>query len=477
MSLLDALEPIYTRLPEVKAPEVQPPLRKKLMWSAIALLLFFIMGNISIIGVSDTSNRLGQLQIILASNIGTLITVGIGPIVLASIILQLLVGGKIIKIDLSNPKDKARFTGMQKLFAIVLCFFEAAVYAMSGMLAPSPGMLAPVIMQVALGSIILLYLDEVVSKYGIGSGIGLFIAGGVCQEILWRAVAIPLTTPKGPVEGVIFVAGRAIGEGQLAAGLIALIPILFTLVIFLIVTFAEGMHINIPITMGRKGTGGRFPVKLLYVSNIPVILAVALFANIRLWAELTSKMTFPVIPEIMKALASFTTIPHGLFLELFYRGIGPEVFGQMANYFIKLEFIAQWNNITALSMGAQIIHAIIYLIILVIVCVVFGRFWIEMGGQGPEAISEQLDKSGMYIPGFRRDPRIIRGILDRYIPTITILGSAFVGLLAGFADLGNALGSGTGILLTVGIVYRLYEELAKQQLLESNPLMKKLFGG
>ena len=100
-----------------------------------------------------------------------------------------------------------------------------------------------------------------------------------------------------------------------------------------------------------------------------------------------------------------------------------------------------------------------------------------MGGQGPEAVSNQLSNSGMYIPGFRRDPRIIKGILERYIPPITILGSAFVGLLAGLADFTSALGSGTGILLTVGIVYRLYEELAKQQLMETNPLMKRLFGG
>jgi preprotein translocase subunit SecY len=97
--------------------------------------------------------------------------------------------------------------------------------------------------------------------------------------------------------------------------------------------------------------------------------------------------------------------------------------------------------------------------------------------QGSEAVSEQLQRSGMSIPGFRRDPRVIRQVLDRYIPTITILGSVFVAVLAGFADLTNALGTGTGILLTVGIVYRLYEDLAKQQLFESNPMLAKLVGG
>jgi preprotein translocase subunit SecY len=122
-------------------------------------------------------------------------------------------------------------------------------------------------------------------------------------------------------------------------------------------------------------------------------------------------------------------------------------------------------------------QAILYLLFFTVICVVFGKLWVELAGQGSEAVSEQLQRSGMSIPGFRRDPRVIRQVLDRYIPTITILGSVFVAVLAGFADLTNALGTGTGILLTVGIVYRLYEDLAKQQLFESNPMLAKLVGG
>jgi preprotein translocase subunit SecY len=448
MSILDVLEPVYKMLPEVKAPEVAPPLKKKLMWSGLALMLFFIMGQIAVIGLSASSaGALTNLQVILASKIGSLITVGIGPIVLASIILQLLVGGKILNIDLSNPKDKARFSGLQKLFAVILCFFEAGVYTVSGMLQPAPGMFIPVLLQVSFGSIILLYLDEVVSKYGIGSGIGLFIAGGVSETIFWRLFG-PVT-PETPIApGIIW---QFIGTISTGADFLLLLPILSTLAVFFVVVYAEGMHVNIPITMGRKGTGGRFPVKLLYVSNIPVILAVALFANIQLWSMIAPGL--PLVGEfvspILNTVAFYVSSPHGL-IETLARGG------------LQLDLL---------------IHGIVYLIILVAVCIVFGRFWVEMGGQGPEAVSNQLSNSGMYIPGFRRDPRIIRGILERYIPPITILGSAFVGLLAGLADFTSALGSGTGILLTVGIVYRLYEELAKQQLMETNPLMRKLFGG
>ena len=255
MSILDIMEPFYKRLPEVKVPEIAPPLKKKMMWTAIALILFFVLGNITVIGLSQSSaGALTNLQVILASKIGTLITVGIGPIVLASIILQLLVGGKIIDIDLSNPKDKARFSGLQKLFAIILCFFEAGVYAVSGMLTPETGMLVPVILQVALGSIILLYLDEVVSKYGIGSGIGLFIAGGVSESILWRAFAIGTPETGGVATGLIW---QFIGSFATGINFLMLLPLLATLVVFFVVVYAEGMHVNIPITMGRKGTGGK----------------------------------------------------------------------------------------------------------------------------------------------------------------------------------------------------------------------------
>ncbi len=132
-------------------------------------------------------------------------------------------------------------------------------------------------------------------------------------------------------------------------------------------------------------------------------------------------------------------------------------------------------SLQLIGVGGLVLHGLLYVLILVVICVIFGKFWIEMAGQGPEAVSNQLEKSGMFIPGFRRDPRVVKTILDKYIPPITIISSALVGLLAGFADMTGALGSGTGILLTVGIVYRLYEELAKQQMIELHPVLGQFF--
>lgn len=477
MSFLDALQPIFKMLPEVKSPATEVPITKKLVWSAIALVLFFVMGQIALAGLAESrAGELAQLQVVLASEMGTIITAGIGPIVLASIILQLLVGAKFINIDLSNPAERAKFQSMQKLFAIVLCFFEAIVYTITGnpllpvtptgvvftslpILARIPYML-PIVLQVALGSIILLYLDELVSKYGIGSGIGLFIAGGVSAQFFWMVFRPPIpiyeagTIAGYDPGGTILQFIISLGTG---ADFLILLPIFVAVAIFLIVVFAEGIHVNIPITMGRSGMGGRFPVKLLYVSNLPVILAVSLFATIQLWANAAKEI--PVFGQILGWLAWATNSPFDLFKDIINQ-VGALGFGPGLAY-----------------LAPQLLQAGIYMVILLVACVVFGVFWVNMGGQGPSAVAEQLQRSGMYIPGFRRDKRIIEGILNRYIPTITILGSIFVGLLAGFGNMAlGSLSSGTGILLTVGIVYRLYEQLAKEQMIASHPMLGRLFG-
>jgi len=482
MSILDALEPVYSLLPEVKVPEVPPTIKKKILWTVLALLLFYVMGNTNVIGIiGSNAGPLEQLQVILASNIGSIITVGIGPIVLSSIILQLLVGGGLLNIDLTVPKDKARFTAMQKLFAIILCFIEAGVYVFSGLLISAEGMFIWVVLQIAFGSIALLYLDEIVSKYGIGSGIGLFIAAGVSGSVFWRmfnptffnAVTGETMLDLANADGLLFLFLRQFGTDFWFSFITYLSPLIFAIIVFLVVVFAEGMHVNIPVAVGRAGFKSRFPVKLLYVSNIPVILAVALFANIQLMSVALSGRINAVpfvgdlIDGFLRFLSAVVIPPTNLAQNLLTQGISPIIFDQLIQSILTLQFI---------GLGGAILHAFFYVVILTSITIVFGKFWVEMAGQGPEKVSEQLQRSGMFIPGFRRDPRIIRQVLDRYIPPITILGSAFVGLLAGFSDLTGALGGGIGILLTVGIVYRLYEELAKAQLLETHPLLGKLLG-
>ncbi|MCD6229792.1 MAG: preprotein translocase subunit SecY [Candidatus Diapherotrites archaeon] len=467
-----AIQSVINVLPEVRSPKTKPVFKKRIMWTLLALVIFFVMGEIALVGMSSSSEQsFAQLQLILASKIGTLVTVGIGPIVLASIFLQLLVGSEIIKVDLSNPADKAIFMGWQKILAILLSFFEAAIYVMTGFISPIEGLFLGFMpfsiflaLQIAFGSILLMYLDEVVSKYGMGSGISIFIAGGVMGAVAVRTFSFFGTGVEGEVAGLLpnFIL-------QLIQGtpvFVSLLPIFFMIIVFLMVVYAEGMHVDVPITTVRaRGFGGRYPLKFLYVSNIPVILASALFANVMLWGHLIWDFAGKEVNLITQIFGVFNS--------------GGQAIGGLA-YYVSAPYGAlgtPTDVVMLLSRPDMILHIIVYALIMIFTCMVFGRLWIEMAGQGSRNVAQQIQGAGLQIPGFRRDPRVIERVLNKYIPQITILGSAFVGLLAAFADLTGALGTGTGILLTVGIVYRLYEEIAQEQLTESHPLIAKFMGG
>ncbi|MCX8197147.1 MAG: preprotein translocase subunit SecY [Candidatus Micrarchaeota archaeon] len=505
-SSLDFLKPILKLLPEVSTPSKPPTLSERLMWTAVALCLFFIMYHIMALGVQVSAARADFLQVITASKIGSLITVGIGPIVLASIFLQLFAGAKIIQVDLSDPEQKRTFQATQKLLAIILCFLEAALFVIFARLTLVPlfGMFgegifvedgkemiyAPyttllVIFQIAMGSLILLYLDEVVSKYGFGSGISLFIAAGVSQAIIGGMLVL-FTDPS---TGVI--AHLASGSAEaLPSAIMALLPLIFTVAIMLVVSYAEGIKVEIPLAFSRAtGTGSRFPIKFLYVSNIPVILASALILNLQFFAlsVLAGKHWCiggefdPNLQTLNKCrgginlahLIGFVGTDHQLhdgllyFISPIYRPLQ----GDYGAYFSHI-----LNSTTPIFGIPEWVHVIVYVSFMVVLCIIFGQFWVETTNMSSKDVAQQLDKAGLQIPGFRRDPRIVEKVLDNYIPYIVILGSAFVGLLAAIADMTGALGTGTGILLTVGILYRLYQDLENQRLFDSYVSLANILG-
>ena len=298
-----------------------------------------------------------------------------------------------------------------------------------------------------------MYLDELISKYGICSGIGLFIAGGVSFTIIWKALA--WVKSGGVFVGLIPQIFEGIMTGNIPEN--AIYPLIFTVLVFLAVVFVESMKIEIPLTFGRiKGYGAKYPLKFLYVSNIPVIFAAALLANIQLIGMVLQGAGFAILGKFVdnqpvNGIAYYLKAPYGALST-------PTTIGQ------------------TLGDPTIILNILAYAFVMVILCIIFGKFWTEISGMGSKQVAGQLQQVGLHVPGFRRDPRVRESVLERYIPIITLTGSAAVGLLAVFADLTGALGTGTGILLTVGILYKMYEELAAQQAAEIMPMLKGLLG-
>jgi len=467
MGVIDFLHSIAKVLPEIKAPQQPPATKERIIWTGVALAVFFIMYNVTAFGVlQKESGGLEFLQTITASKIGSLLTAGIGPIVLASIFLQLFNGAGLIKLDLKNREDKQKFLEVQKILAILLAFGEATIFVISGRTIlstvtglPPSAIEVIVILQIAMGSIIVLYLDEIVTKYGIGSGISLFIAAGVALSIISGLFAILFGQG-----GVI--ASMTGGEAEaLPNALIALLPFIFTIIVFLIVVYAEGVKIEIPIAFERvRGMVPKLPLKYFYVSNIPVIFASALLLNVNLFGGMAlANVDLPWLGFV----DSNNFIRDGI---LYF----------ITPIYVSGGTIGHWNfivdQVTPIYHIPEWVHAITYVLFLSIISILFGMFWVETANMDAKSVAEQLSSSGLQIPGFRRDPRMLEMILNKHIFPLTVLGSFSVGLLAGLADLTGALGTGTGILLSVGILYKMYEQLEQMQAFEMYPALGKMIG-
>ncbi len=451
MSALEVLEPIFRVIPEVKSPVHREDFNEKLKWTGVVLILYFILTQIPLYGLAPGAiDSFAQLRAVMAGSFGSILTLGIGPIVTASIVLQLLVGSNLLELDLSSHKDKSHFQATQKVLSIVFTVFEASVLVLTGNLVPIDGSYTfLLILQLVIGALVIIYLDEVVSKWGFGSGIGLFIAAGVCQAIIVGTFSI-LNGSDGLLAGILpkFIQLATQGKYDFAI----LIPLIATIIVFLVVLYGESMRVEIPISHGSvrghgriRGSVGKYPLKFIYSSNMPVILTSALLVNVTLFANIFQKIGFPLLGHIKNGKA--------------------------------VDGIAWLLSTPNLSMFiSEPIHVLIYAIFFIACCILFSYLWVEISGLNAKKISEQLYNSGIQIPGFRSSKRQLYKILKKYIPALTIISGIYVGLIAFLADLTGALGGGTGVLLTVGIIHKLYEEMAEEQLMSANPLLRKFLG-
>ncbi len=441
------IDSILNNLPEVKAPtEKRLGFKEKLKWTLIVLVLYFVLGLIPLFGLGPSAlQQFEFLEMVLGASFGSIITLGIGPIVTASIVLQLLNGSGIVKFDLTSHEGKARFQGIQKLLSVGFVILEGIIYVITGGLSPMAGIPAWfLVFQLFLGGVLIMLMDEVVTKWGFGSGISLFIAAGVSKGIFvtlfspFKEQVAGASTSEYSV-GRFFQLFQSLSASDMTTFMVAASIILATIVVFLVVVYTQAMKVEIPLSFGRiRGQGMRWPLNFFYTSNIPVILVAALLANIQLLGRLIPKLSWitPLVnqPNIVQKIITSS-------------------FG--------------WTDFFT---------ALLYILIFMTGSLIFGLFWVQTAGLDPRSQARNIMRSGLQIPGFRKDERVLERMLSRYIWPLSVVGSLAVGLLAAVADLTGALGTGTGILLTVMIVYHLYQTIAQQHMMDMNPMMRKFMG-
>ncbi|MCL5009386.1 MAG: hypothetical protein M1433_00150 [Candidatus Parvarchaeota archaeon] len=459
----EKLRAFLSNLPSVPVPEIKLSLKTKFGWTFAILLLFIVMSFVPLFGVSKSySLNFEILQVLIASHFGSLLSLGIGPIVSASIIIQMLQGTDVIHIDTSTKEGRVLFQGMQKMAAIVFVLIENGVYVFSGALTPAgPGYFFPVVMfvQLVLAGIILLLMDEIVSKWGIGSGISLFILAGISLQLI-NTTFNPFISPLGAIPSIL----EAFFSGSLISALFPVIAIVSTVALFAAAIWLQGIKVELPLSFGRlRGYSIRWPVSLFYTSIIPIVLIVSLVAGSQFIALTLFNAGNPILGTFQTETSLFGTqqVAVGGIAAL----LSPPTIQQ-------LYVSATTTGITALEVDSMIV----YTLILIIGASIFSYLWMYLGGQDPKSVSKQLLNSGLSMPGFRRDERVLTDIVKRYIVPLAIIGGALTGLVAALSTFLDTLTAGVGILLIVMIIYQFYSSLMQENADEFRPIKDKLTG-
>jgi protein transport protein SEC61 subunit alpha len=382
----------------------------------------------------------------------------------SGLVMQLLAGSKIIDVDNSVKSDRDLFNAAQKLLGLVITLGEAVAYVVSGMYGDVREMGAftavLIVVQLLLAGVIVICLDDLLQKgYGLGSGISIFIATNICEQILWKSFSpYTLSSPRGPeFEGAIIALFhllltrsdkvRALKEAFYRPQLPNLMNLLATVVVFLAVVYFQGFRVDLPVRSKRsRGHSGTYPIKLFYTSNMPIILYSALVSNVFFISQLLYK----------RYGGNFLVQMLGRWQESEWGG------GQMSPVGGLAYYLSPPSSLT--DVAANPVHALVYVVIMLSACALFSKTWIEVSGSSAADVARQLKDQQMFIQGHRDTQASIRKELNRYIPTAAAFGGMCIGALSIGADLLGAIGSGTGILLAATIVYGLFESLEKERM-------------
>ncbi|KAK0167559.1 hypothetical protein PV327_004940 [Microctonus hyperodae] len=463
IKFLEVIKPFCSILPEIAKPQRKIQFREKVLWTAITLFIFLVCCQIPLFGImsSDSADPFYWIRVILASNRGTLMELGISPIVTSGLIMQLLAGAKIIEVG-DTPKDRALFNGAQKLFGMVITVGQAIVYVMTGMYGDpaeiGAGVCLLIIIQLFVAGLIVLLLDELLQKgYGLGSGISLFIATNICETIVWKAFS-PATVNTGrgtEFEGAVIALFhllatrqdkvRGLREAFYRQNLPNLMNLLATILVFAIVIYFQGFRVDLPIKSTRyRGQYSSYPIKLFYTSNIPIILQSALVSNLY------------VISQMLAVKFQGNLIVNLLGVWSDVGGGGPArsyPVGGLCYYLSPPESVGH--------IVQDPVHAFLYILFMLGSCAFFSKTWIEVSGSSAKDVAKQLKEQQMVMRGHRDNSMIHE--LNRYIPTAAAFGGLCIGALSVLADFLGAIGSGTGILLAVTIIYQYFEIFVKEQ--------------
>ncbi|WUR02858.1 protein transport protein SEC61 subunit 1 (SC61A) [Vairimorpha necatrix] len=438
----------------------QVTFQEKFIWTTLAILIYMIASQVPLFGIiaSEQADPFYWMRMMMASSRGTLMDLGISPVITSSMIMQFFTMSELIKVDFSIKEDKILYGALGRLISIILTVGQAAVQVFTGFYGKPKDLgltyCSILIIQLIFSGIIIILLDELLQKgYGLGNGVNLFIAANVCESIVWKAFS-----PK------VFFTGRGIEfEGSVIAlfhllivrpnKLSALHEIMFrqnlpnlftflvTVALFVFVIYLQGLRVELTTESTQvRGQTGKYPIKLLYTSTSPVIYQnyiVSYFCTI-------SRLLYKWKPtnKLVRFLGVWDTVKTGRLNAL--RGI---------SYYIS-------PPESVFDIYRRPVYFFIYLAITFISCALMSRAWVEVGGGTPSNCASNLKKNRMTLKGIRESN--MEFVFSKYIPSAALLSGFFTCLVVLLSNLFDTIGSGSNVFLATSIIYQYLELFAKE---------------
>lgn len=393
--------------------------------------MFRVLAHIPLPGVDIT--RLEQLfngsQFLSLLNVfsgGTLArfsiaAVGINPYITASIVMQLagMVIPKLKEMQKEGESGREKVNQYTRLLSVPLGIVQsisvlALLRSQDLLLASDPVILGAIILSLITGSLVVMWLGELITLYGLGNGISMILFAGIISQLPTAIAQVwSLTTADQLMTVAIFVT-------------------LFLLVIALIVYMNEAVRkVQIQYakrTRGSKVYGGQtthLPIRVNVTGVLPIIFAVSLM----------------LVPSFLAGILTSSG---------------------------KEQWVALGQNISIWFAQTSYIYMIVYFVIVLIF-----TFFSALIFFNAEDISSELKKSGAFLPGIRPGAPT-KKYLEFVVSRITFAGALFLGFIAILPSLAQLLTNiqslaigGTGVLIVVSVILETTKQ-AESMVVEQN---------
>lgn len=459
-SMLRYVKPFVAFLPQVRSPVRSTSLHEKLIWTVLAVLVYLVASQVPLFGIrlNDSKDPLSWMRMMMASNRGTLMDLGISPVVTSSVVIQAITALGIVAPDYSVREDKVLMDSLQKLVALAMTVGQSVVQIASGYYGDpkSLGMsyCAILFLQLIVAGVVIILLDEMLQKgYGLGNGVNLFIVANVCERIVWNALS-----PK-----VVFVGRGMEFEGCLIAlvhllvvrrnkiaalyeiffrqGLPNLSSFLFTVLAFGVVVYLQSLHVGIPIVSRKyKGVAGSYSIKLLYTSSMPAIIQSYIVSH----TMTISRFLYSFYPKnvLVRLLGRWETCLNR----------GPIPVSGLCYY------IHPPRSFT--DAFSRPVFFAIYLGLMFSSAAFLSHNWLASHDENAESVAQRISSQDMQLKGTRDANAVDK--LNEYIPIAAILGGICTSAVIIFCDIASTIGSGNNVFLAVSIVNQYMQLLARE---------------